>query len=236
MDARRTKSAQAHALRARIVLRSAEGLTNQSVAQELRVTPQVCKWRQRFIQRRVEGLLDEPRPGTPRTLGDAQVEKVIVRTLERMPVDATYWSVRSMASDTGLSPTSIHRIWKAFQLQPHRTETFKLSADPQFDEKVRDIVGPYLNPPEKALVLCVDEKSQIQALDRTQPLLPLRPAVQSCACRSCRRSGALPGSWAQRNRCCRGTCGTRSSDDVHGTPERRTHDYQRHIGASARAS
>jgi transposase len=173
---RRTKSAQAHALRARIVLRSAEGLANQSVAQELRITPQtVGKWRQRFIQRRIEGLLDEPRPGTPRKLGDAQVEKVVVRTLESMPVDATHWSVRSMASATGLSSTSIHRIWKAFQLQPHRTETFKLSADPQFVEKVRDIVGLYLNPPEKALVLCVDEKSQIQALDRTQPLLPLRP-------------------------------------------------------------
>lgn len=173
---RRTKSAQAHALRARIVLRCAEGLANQSVAQELRVTPQtVGKWRQRFVQRRVEGLLDEPRPGTPRKLGDSQVEKVVVRTLESMPVDATHWSVRSMASATGLSSTSIHRIWKAFQLQPHRTETFKLSADPQFVEKVRDIVGLYLNPPEKALVLCVDEKSQIQALDRTQPLLPLRP-------------------------------------------------------------
>jgi transposase len=158
------------------VLHAAQGLTNQAVARELRVTPQtVGKWRQRFVERRVEGLLDEPRPGTPRKLGDSQVEDVVVRTLESMPTDATHWSVRSMAAAAGLSPTSIHRIWRAFQLQPHRTETFKLSSDPQFVEKVRDIVGLYLNPPEKALVLCVDEKSQIQALDRTQPLLPLRP-------------------------------------------------------------
>lgn len=173
---RRSTSAQAHALRARIVLRSADGLSNQAVAEEFRITAQtVGKWRKRFVRQRIAGLLDEPRPGTPRKLGDAEVERVIARTLESKPKDATHWSVRSMAEATGLSPTSIHRIWHAFQLQPHRSETFKLSADPQFVEKVRDIVGLYLNPPEKALVLCVDEKSQIQALDRTQPLLPLRP-------------------------------------------------------------
>lgn len=173
---RRSTSAQAHALRARIVLRAAEGLTNQAIAQELRVTGQtVGKWRRRFIERRLEGLLDEPRPGTPRKLGDADIERVVTRTLESMPADATHWSTRSLAAATGVSPTSVHRIWKAFQLQPHRRETFKLSADPQFVEKVRDIVGLYLHPPDKALVLCVDEKSQIQALDRTQPLLPMRP-------------------------------------------------------------
>jgi transposase len=173
---RRRKSAQAQALRARIVLQCAAGLTNQAVAEDLRVTAQtVCKWRKRFVERRIEGLLDEPRAGTSKKLGDAEVERVVVRTLETMPEDATHWSLRSMAAATGLSATSVHRIWKAFQLQPHRSETFKLSADPQFVEKVRDIVGLYLNPPDNALVLCVDEKSQIQALDRTQPLLPLRP-------------------------------------------------------------
>jgi transposase len=173
---RRSKSAQSHALRAGIVLRSSEGLTNDALAAELRVTPQtVGKWRKRFIERRLEGLLDEPRPGTPRKLADTEIERVVVRTLESMPKDATHWSTRSLAAATGVSPTSVHRIWKAFQLQPHRTETFKLSADPQFVEKVRDIVGLYLNPPDKALVLCVDEKSQIQALDRTQPMLPMRP-------------------------------------------------------------
>lgn len=173
---RRSKSAQAHALRARIVLRCADGLSNQAVAEELRVRAHtVGKWRRRFVRQRISGLLDEPRPGTPRKLGDSEIERVIARTLESKPKSATHWSVRSMAEATGLSSTSIHRIWHAFQLQPHRSETFKLSADPQFVEKVRDIVGLYLNPPEKALVLCVDEKSQIQALDRTQPLLPLRP-------------------------------------------------------------
>jgi transposase len=173
---RRSKSAQAHACRARIILRSSDDLSNDAVAKELRVTPQtVGKWRRRFIERRLEGLLDEPRPGTPRKLGDTEIERVVTRTLESMPEDATHWSTRSLAAATGISPTSVHRIWKAFQLQPHRSETFKLSTDPQFVEKVRDIVGLYLRPPDKALVLCVDEKSQIQALDRTQPLLPMRP-------------------------------------------------------------
>jgi transposase len=173
---RRSKTAQAHALRARIILQCCGGASNRAVAATLDVAEQtVCKWRGRFVARRIEGLLDEPRPGTPRKLSDADVERVVIRTLESQPEDATHWSTRSMASATGLSRSSVHRIWHAFQLQPHRSETFKLSADPQFVEKVRDIVGLYLNPPDKALVLCVDEKSQIQALDRTQPLLPMRP-------------------------------------------------------------
>ena len=133
------------------------------------------RWRQRFVLNRLDGLLDEPRPGTPRQISDVHVERVVTRTLESLPKDATHWSTRSLAQSCGMSRMAVHRIWRAFMLQPHRTETFKLSTDPLFIEKVRDIVGLYLNPPDKALVLCVDEKSQIQALDRTQPLLPLRP-------------------------------------------------------------
>jgi len=172
---RRRKTAQALALRSRIVLRCASGLQNMEVAEQLGVSQQmVCKWRRRFIDRRIDGLLDEPRPGAPRKISDEDVERVIVQTLETTPRDATHWSVRSMAKESGLSPATVHRIWCAFSLQPHRSETFKLSKDPLFVEKVRDIVGLYLDPPDKALVLCVDEKSQIQALDRTQPLLPMR--------------------------------------------------------------
>jgi transposase len=141
--------------------------------QTSRVT--VGKWRTRFAAKRLDGLLDEPRPGAPRKLLDRDVERVITKTLESMPEDATHWSTRSMAKASGLSRSSVGRIWRAFSLQPHRSETFKLSTDPLFVEKVRDIVGLYLNPPERALVLCVDEKSQMQALDRTQPLLPMRP-------------------------------------------------------------
>ena len=174
--ARRAKTAQAVAQRARLILGCAAGNTNTVVAHELRVTKQtVGKWRTRFLSRRLDGLLDEPRPGAPRTITDAQVERVLTRTLETTPADATHWSTRSMAQASGLSRSAVHRIWRAFALQPHRTETFKLSADPLFIEKVRDIVGLYLQPPDRALVLCVDEKSQIQALDRTQPLLPMRP-------------------------------------------------------------
>jgi transposase len=174
--ARRAKTAQAVAQRARLILGCAAGRTNTVVAHELRVTKQtVGRWRTRFLARRLDGLLDEPRPGAPRTITDAQVERVLTRTLESTPVDATHWSTRSMAKASGLSRSAVHRIWRAFALQPHRTETFKLSADPLFIEKVRDIVGLYLRPPDRALVLCVDEKSQIQALDRTQPLLPMRP-------------------------------------------------------------
>jgi len=174
--ARRPTTAQALAQRARIVLRAAGDKTNTQVARELRLTKQtVGKWRNRFITKRVDGLLDEPRPGAPRTVGDAAVEEVVRLTLETKPRDATHWSTRGMAARCGLSQSTVTRIWRAFGLQPHRTETFKLSPDPLFVEKVRDIVGLYLDPPERALVLCVDEKSQIQALDRTQPLLPMRP-------------------------------------------------------------
>jgi transposase len=173
---RRPKSAQALALRARMILLCAAGHSNTEVAAELRITKQtVGKWRQRFVDKHLDGLLDEPRPGTPRKLSDGDVERVLALTLESAPRNATHWSTRSLAEASGLSRASVHRIWKAFALQPHRTETFKLSKDPLFIDKVRDIVGLYLNPPDRALVLCVDEKSQIQALDRSQPLLPMRP-------------------------------------------------------------
>ena len=172
----RRKTAQALALRARIVLGCAAGLSNKAVAARERVTAQtVGKWRRRFVERGLDGLLDEPRPGAPRKIDDAKVENVIVQTLENRPPTATHWSTRSMARHSGISTSSVGRIWRAFGLQPHRVETFKLSTDPLFVDKVRDIVGRYLNPPDRALVLCVDEKSQIQALDRTQPLLPMRP-------------------------------------------------------------
>jgi transposase len=172
----RPKTAQALALRARIVLACATGKSNTVVAAALRLTkPTVGKWRGRFIAQRLDGLLDEPRPGAPRQITDAQVERVITLTLESTPSNATHWSTRLMARRCGMSQSAVSRIWRAFALQPHRSETFKLSRDPLFIEKVRDIVGLYLNPPERALVLCVDEKAQIQALDRTQPLLPMRP-------------------------------------------------------------
>jgi len=176
--ARRPKTAQAHALRARIILRCADGLSNTAIAEDLGVTRQtVGKWRRRFLEVGLNGLVDAPRPGAPRTISDEDVERVIAITLENTPRGATHWSTRSMADATGLSQSSISRIWRAFNLQPHRVETFKLSSDPLFVSKVRDIVGLYMDPPEKALVLCVDEKSQMQALERTQPLLPLRPGV-----------------------------------------------------------
>jgi transposase len=175
---RRRKSAQSLALRARIVLACAEGKTNKAVAEELRVWPQtVTKWRGRFVRERLEGLSDEPRPGAPRTITDEQVEAVVVATLEELPKDATHWSRALMAKRSGLSKSTVGRIWKAFGLKPHLTDTFKLSTDPQFIEKVRDVVGLYLDPPERALVLCVDEKSQIQALDRSQPVLPMLPGM-----------------------------------------------------------
>ena len=173
---RRRSSAQALALRAGIVLDCASGMSNTVVARRRRVSQQmVGKWRSRFVRHRVAGLLDEPRCGAPRTVEDAHIEAVVVRTLESVPRDATHWSTRAMAEASGLSHMTVQRIWKAFGLEPHRSETFKLSADPQFVEKVRDIVGLYLNPPERALVLCLDEKTQIQALDRSQPVLPMRP-------------------------------------------------------------
>jgi transposase len=174
--ARRPKSAQALAQRSKIVLGCAKGKRNTVVAEELGITKQtVGKWRARFLERRLDSLLDEPRPGTPRKIGDEEVERVLALTLESTPRDATHWSTRSLAAEAGLSRSTVSRIWRAFALQPHRSETFKLSKDPLFVEKVRDIAGLYLNPPDRALVLCVDEKSQIQALDRTQPLLPMRP-------------------------------------------------------------
>jgi transposase len=175
---RRHKTSQALALRARIILGCAQNIPNGEVARRVRTTPQtVGKWRQRFVERRLDGLLDEPRPGTPRRIGDARVERLIATTLNELPRDATHWSTRSLAQKLKLSQSTVSRVWRAFGLQPHRTETFKLSTDPLFIDKVRDIVGLYLNPPAKALVLCVDEKSQIQALDRTQPILPLAPGV-----------------------------------------------------------
>jgi transposase len=177
--ARRARTAQALALRAKIVLACAEGATNTAVAEQLGIWPQtVTKWRGRFVRRRLEGLSDEPRPGRPRTITDAQVEQVITKTLEDPPPrQDTHWSTRSMAKATGLSQTAISRIWRAFGLKPHLVETWKLSTDPQFIDKVRDIVGLYLDPPQAALVLCVDEKSQIQALDRTAPSLPILPGT-----------------------------------------------------------
>src|SRR6266851_5036794 len=173
---RRPTSAQALSLRARVILNCAEGKTNTKVAQQMQLSkPTVGKWRSRFVARRLDGLLDEPRPGAPREISDAAVERVLTWTLETRPRDATHWSTRSMARRCGLSQSAVSRIWRAFALQPHRAETFQLSKDPLFIEKVRDIVGLYLAPPDKALVLCVDEKTQIQALDRSQPLLPMRP-------------------------------------------------------------
>lgn len=175
---RRHKTSQALALRARIVMACQHDVPNREVAQRLRVTVQtVGKWRKRFLAKRLDGLLDEPRPGAPRTISDAVVEKIVAKTLHDKPRDATHWSSRSMAKASGLSQTAVVRIWRAFGLQPHRSETFKLSTDPLFVDKVRDIVGLYLNPPDRALVLCVDEKSQIQALDRTQPILPITPGL-----------------------------------------------------------
>lgn len=176
--ARRRKTAQAAALRARIVLACADGLENIAVAEHLGLTKQtVGKWRSRFVQHRLDGLLDAPRSGAPRTIDDERIEAVVAKTLESMPKGATHWSTRLMAREMGVTQNAVLRIWHAFGLQPHRQETFKLSTDPMFVEKVRDIVGLYLNPPMKAMVLCVDEKSQIQALDRTQPMLPLTPGM-----------------------------------------------------------
>lgn len=173
--ARRT-TAQALATRARIVLRAAAGWNSTAIAGELKLDLNtVLKWRRRFVEGGADGLLDEPRPGQPRKLRDAQIEEVIRRTLESKPAGATHWSTRAMAQACGLNQTAVSRIWRAFALQPHRSESFKLSKDPLFIDKVRDIVGLYMNPPDRALVLCVDEKSQIQALERTSPLLPLRP-------------------------------------------------------------
>ena len=174
--AHRARSNPLLARRARVVLACGEGLDNDAVARKLRCSlGMVGKWRARFLKARLEGLYDEPRPGAPRKVSDEQVERVVIQTLESTPRGQTHWSTRELAKTTGLSRMTISRIWRAFGLQPHRSDTFKLSPDPLLIDKVRDIAGLYINPPDHALVLCVDEKSQIQALDRTQPLLPMQP-------------------------------------------------------------
>jgi transposase len=187
---RRRTSAQALALRSRIVLAAADGLSNGKIAERLGVSrPTVTKWRSRFAADRLDGLVDEPRPGRPRTVTDEHVDEVIVKTLESTPKDATHWSTRSMAAEVGLTQSAVHRIWRAFGLQPHRQDTWKLSKDPQFVAKVRDVVGLYLDPPERAVVLCVDEKSQIQALDRSAPILPMLPGTPQRATHDYKRHG-----------------------------------------------
>ncbi|MFE0687883.1 IS630 family transposase [Streptomyces xiamenensis] len=175
---RRRATAQALALRSRIVLECAKGHSIMEVSRRLRIAPDTVRtWRRRFIERGLDGLCGKPRPGVPRKITDADVERVIVKTLEERPKNATHWSTRSMAAATSMSQSTISRIWRAFALAPHRSQTFKLSTDPLFIDKVRDVLGLYLDPPKKALVLCVDEKSQIQALDRSQPVLPMVPGV-----------------------------------------------------------
>jgi transposase len=177
---RRPKGSQALALRCRIVLLAAQGRNNTQVSHDLGISQTtVRKWRTRFLHQRLEGVHDEPRPGAPRTIADDNVERLIVKTLEETPLDATHWSTRSMAQATGMSQSAVSRIWRAFGLKPHLVESFKLSPDPLFVEKVRDVAGLYINPPEGVLVLCVDEKTQVQALDRTSPVLPLRPGAFS---------------------------------------------------------
>ncbi len=187
---RRPSTAQALAMRARIVLAAAEGATNTAIAETVgchAVT--VGKWRRRFVEAGIDGLHDEPRPGAPRTVTDEDVERVIVKTLEEQPADATHWSTRSMAAATGMSQTMVSKIWRAFGLKPHLIDEFKLSPDPMFIDKVRDIVALYLNPPEAAVVLCVDEKTQVQALDRTAPILPMLPGVPERRTHDYRRHG-----------------------------------------------
>ncbi|MEE4026082.1 IS630 family transposase [Gordonia sp. PKS22-38] len=176
--AKRRKSAQGLALRSRIVLGCAEGLTNKEVAARERISPQtVGKWRRRFVEARLDGLVDDPRPGRPPSIAADKIEDVVVTTLEQTPANATHWSRAKMAERTGMSRSTIGRVWKAFGLQPHRADHYKLSNDPLFTEKVYDIVGLYLDPPEAAVVLCVDEKSQIQALARSQPAFPMMPGM-----------------------------------------------------------
>ena len=187
---RRATSANALAVRSRIVLAAAEGMSTSAVARRLDVSVGTARrWRARFVGEGLDGLLDEPRPGRPRTVADEQVEAVITRTLETTPKDATQWSTRSLAAELGMSQSAVSRIWRAFGLQPHRQDSWKLSRDPQFIDKVRDVVGLYLDPPEAAVVLCVDEKSQIQALDRTAPIFPMMPGTPARATHDYRRAG-----------------------------------------------
>jgi transposase len=188
--ARRPASAQALALRSRIVLAAAEGLGNTAIAGKLGIAVITARrWRSRFLASGLDGLTDEPRPGRPRTVSGEQVEAVITRTLESTPSDATHWSTRSLAAELGLSQSAVSRIWRAFGLQPHRQDSWKLSRDPLFTGKVRDVAGLYLDPPERAIVLCVDEKSQIQALDRTAPIFPMMPGVPARASHDYKRAG-----------------------------------------------
>src|SRR3954447_6414331 len=187
---RRATSAQALTLRSKTILRCAGGADNVSVAAALGCSSAtVGKWRRRFVAERLDGLSDDPRPGAPRSIRDDQVEEVIVATLERTPRDATHWSRASMAAETGLSESTIGRIWRAFGLKPHLVDSFKLSTDPPFIEKVRDVVGLYLNPPDAAVVLCVDEKTQVQALDRTAPILPMLPGTPARQTHDYKRNG-----------------------------------------------
>jgi transposase len=180
--ARRRTSAAGLALRSRIVLAAADGESNSDMARRFGVSRTTVKrWRSRFVEGRCDGLLDEPRPGRPRAVGDAQIESLITATLETTPKDATHWSTRSMAEHLGMSQSTVSRVWRAFGLAPHKQDSWKLSTDPLFVEKVRDVVGLYLNPPERALVLCVDEKTQIQALNRTQPVFPMLPSTPARA-------------------------------------------------------
>lgn len=179
---RRRKSAAGLALRARIVLAAADGSSNVELAERLELDRgTVRKWRNRFVQDRCDGLLDEPRPGRPRVVGDEKIKDLITATLETTPKDATHWSTRSMADHLGLSQSMVSRVWRAFGLAPHKQDSWKLSKDPLFVEKVRDVVGLYLDPPERAVVLCVDEKTQIQALNRTQPVFPMLPGTPARA-------------------------------------------------------
>ncbi|OJY43424.1 IS630 family transposase, partial [Pseudonocardia sp. 73-21] len=188
--ARRRTSAAGLALRSRIVLAAAEGGSNVALAERLGVARSTVRiWRNRFAERRLDGLVDEPRPGRPRTVSDADVERLITETLETAPKDATHWSTRSMAAHLWMSQSTVSRVWRAFGLAPHKVDTWKLSKDPLFVDKVRDVVGLYLNPPERALVLCVDEKTQIQALDRTQPVFPMPPGSPARASHDYVRNG-----------------------------------------------
>ncbi|HEY9264055.1 MAG TPA: IS630 family transposase [Mycobacterium sp.] len=187
---RRATSANGLAVRSRIVLAAADGLSTSAVARKLDVNVTTARrWRARFVEQGLDGLLDEPRPGRPRTVSDEQVEAVITTTLETTPKDATHWSTRSLAAELGLSQSAVSRIWRAFGLQPHRQASWKLSKDPLFIDKVHDVVGLYLDPPERAVVLCVDEKSQIQALDRTAPIFPMMPGTPARASHDYKRAG-----------------------------------------------